>query len=46
MAHGYHRWQITIKTHQVRAALAHCIMPTLTSQRTSGIELIVDVDPI
>jgi len=46
MAHGYHRWQLTIKTHQVRAALAHCIMPALAAQRAAGIELIVDADPI
>jgi len=46
LAHGFHRWQLTIKTQAVRAALAEVIMPVVRATRVTGVELIVDADPI
>jgi primosomal protein N' (replication factor Y) len=46
MAHGYHRWQVTVKTHAVRAALAAVAMPIIRAARAAGLEIIVDADPI
>jgi len=46
LAHSFHRWQLTIKTHAVRAALAEIILPVMRATRVAGVEIIVDADPI
>ncbi len=45
LAHGYHRWQITLKTASVIASLEQIVAPALRAKQYHGVELLVDVDP-
>jgi len=45
LAHGLHRWQITLKSSSVLATLEHLVTPLLRAKIYRGVELIVDVDP-
>lgn len=45
LAHGFHRWQITLKSSSVLATLEHLVTPLLRAKIYRGVELIVDVDP-
>lgn len=45
LAHGFHRWQITLKSTSVLATLEHLVTPALRAKTYRAVELIVDVDP-
>ncbi|NLF40445.1 primosomal protein N' [bacterium] len=45
-AHGYHRWQITVKTGSAPHALETFIQPVLKRYRPRGTQVIIDVDPV
>ncbi|MCX7846971.1 MAG: primosomal protein N' [bacterium] len=45
LAHGFHRWQVTLKSSAVCASLDHLVTPALRAKSYRGVEIIVDVDP-